>query len=140
MKFMDNLMLRYARFCEKRKIIAEEKRKKYYLNYYNAYHNPDKLTDKELLEIFWKILKYRGYDVSNFNRNTGVLEPAKQDTDWNDLGNIMFATHIDRMFGFSKQDITDQEYEQLKTFGELADLIIKKAKEKKLKEKLQEQK
>lgn len=141
MKFINNLILKYTKFLERRKIIAQEKKiyseekwKKHCLNYYGVYHNADGLSRKEILEVFWKILKNAGYDISHFNSNTSVREPAKQMCDWNDLGGAEFIYELDKIFGFSKKDITDKEYEQIKTFGEAADLLIKKAKEKKLKQ------
>ena len=137
MKLIDNLLSKYAKFREKRRSLAkeidlreEEKKKNYYLSNYGAYKNADKLTHEEILEVFWKILKEAGYDPSKFNSNTSVREPAKQLSDWDDLGSIGFLTVIDRMFDFSNFDITDDEYDQVKNFGELADLVIKKAREK----------
>lgn len=116
-----------ARAAEIRK---EEKLKKYYLDNYGAYHNADELTQGKMLEVFWKILKDYGYDASNFNVNTSMLEPTKQDTGWDDLDSSGFIIEVEKVFGFSRYDITDGEYSNVKTFGELADLIIKKAKEK----------
>jgi hypothetical protein len=138
MKLINTLLLKYSKFCEKVKKLGdeaerreEEKTKKYYLDNYGAYHNADKLNQGEMLEVFWKMLKNDGYDVSNFKGSTSVLEPTKQDTDWDDLGGASFITELEKIFGFSRYDITDEEYDRVKTFGEHADLIIKKAKKKK---------
>ncbi|HBC71751.1 MAG TPA: hypothetical protein DCZ38_03110 [Coxiellaceae bacterium] len=140
MKFIDNLLLRYAKFRKKMDVAAkeaetreEERNKKYYLDNYGAYHNADKLSHREMLEVFWRVLK-DDYDVSNFNGNTSVREPAKQGIDWDDLGAEGFLIAVYRMFDFSEYDFTDDEYDQIKTFGEIADLVIRKAKEKKLKQ------
>ena len=77
------------RFCKKRKANRDKKRKKYFLDNYGAYGNADELTHEKMLEIFWKMLKKRRYDITNFNSNTRARELAKQnDGDWDDLGNI----------------------------------------------------
>jgi hypothetical protein len=158
MCFLDNLLLKPLSFLKKRKgeiqerwkkyfldnygiyhnteksTLIEERWKKYFLDNYGAYRNADKLTHEEMLKVFWKILLDRHYDTSNFSGDTPIQEPAKQlDEDWYDLGGIFFITKVEETFGFPTQYITDKECEQIKTFGELADLVIKKAKEKKQK-------
>jgi len=144
MKFIDNLLLKYTKFLENMnanakvaEIRAEENQKKYYLGNYGAYHNASELTQKEMLEVFWKMLKNDGYDVSNFGDYTNIREPGKQRWDWDDLGEAEFITDIEKMFEFLNGDIADGKRLQIKTFGELADFIIKKAKEKKQKQHVQ---
>ncbi len=141
MKLIDSIVSKFTKYREKRslaarekKVCTEEKWKKYCLDNYGVYDNADLLNHQEILNVFWKILKLESYDTSNFNSNSSVREPAKQLSDWDDLGSGEFLTDIEKIFGFSKKDITDDEYSQVKTFGELAELIIKKAKEKKLKQ------
>ena len=139
MKFIEDLILKYNKFRERKKITAQEKRihkeeerKKYCLDIYKAYHNADKLSREEILKVFWKLLEDAGYEVSQFDSNTSTYEPAKQSWDWRDLGGVQFAIETEEIFGFSRNDITKEEYDHAKTFGELADLVIRKAKEKKL--------
>jgi hypothetical protein len=132
LKFIDKPLLKYAQHCEKKKIAKEEKWKKHCLDNYGAYHNADELTHEEMLEVFWKVLKNSNscYDTSKFDSNTDISEPLNQSWEWGDLGSMEFFIELERVFGFSYRYITDNEYEQIKTFGELADLMIKKAKEK----------
>jgi hypothetical protein len=137
MKIVEKLLLKYHRLREKIKKLgdeaefrAEEKKKKYYLENYGAYHNANDLSREEMLEVFWRVLKNDDYDVSNFNGNTSISEPAKQDGGWNDLDGAGFIAEIERIFDFTNYDITGEKYLQIKTFGELADLVIKKAKKK----------
>jgi hypothetical protein len=134
MKFINQLLLKYNKYREKRRIKQEAAWKQFFLNKYGINYDidKDKLTRQNILEIFWKILKWpKGYDVSNFDGNTSTRAPAKQSWEWDDLGDTEFVDDLRRIFGFSKIELTYAEYDQVKTFGELADLIIKKANEKK---------
>jgi hypothetical protein len=135
MKFINQLLLKYYRWHEKRRIKKEEAWKNFFLNEYgiNCDIDKDKLTHQDILEIFWKILKgMEGYDVSNFDSNTSTKAPAKQSWVWNDLGEDDFIRYLEKFFEFFNIKITSAEYDQVKTFGELADLILKKSKEHKL--------
>ena len=141
MSFIGSLLTKYRKFREQMvadekaaAIREEEQNRKYYLENYGAYHNADQLTQGEMLDVLWRVLKWYDYDASGFSGSTDIAEPAKQDTGWNDLDAGGVVIIIGRIFGFSKMDISDAEYEQCKTFGELADLIIRKAKEKKQKQ------
>lgn len=139
LKFIDKPLLKYAKYCEKKKAVKKEKWKKHCLDEYGAYHNADELTHKEMLEVFWKVLNNSNgcYDTTKFDSNTDIGEPLNQSWEWGDLGHIEFTISLEEVFGFSRNDITDEEYTEIKTFGELADLIIKKAKEKKQKQNYQ---
>ena len=134
MNFISNLKLKYTRLCERWKANRDKKWRKYYLDHYGAYQNADELSHKEMLTIFWKILEYYEYDVSSFSSNTDVHEPGKQSEDWEELGGDSFVIIITRMFGLNREDLVSNRDMVVPTFGELADLVIKKAKEKKLKE------
>src|SRR5208337_3753161 len=114
---INKLLLRYAQYCERKRIIAEEKWRKRCLDTYGVYHNAHELTHEEILKIFWKILNDRkeSYDTSNFNSNTSFRDAAAQSDDWDDWGNENFVYEIENIFGISKKEITDKEYEELKT-------------------------
>jgi hypothetical protein len=134
MKFVNRLLLQYNKYREIKRVKSEEAWKKLLSNKFDRSCNKDtdKLTHQEVLEIFWKILKVmEGYDVSNFDSNTSTQAPAKQSWVWSDVGEDQFIFYIEKFFGFFNIKITSAEYDQVKTFGELADLIIKKANEKK---------
>jgi hypothetical protein len=143
MNFIRDLILKYTQFRKRKNIIAIEKKeraeakwKAYCLKQYGVYHNAYELTREQMLKVFWKILLQcdNYYDVSKFNANTNINEPAKQTWVWNELGSAEFTEEIERVFGFLENDITQEEYDKVNTFGEAADLLIKKAKEKKLKQ------
>jgi hypothetical protein len=138
MKIIDNLILKYIKFREKMRINRDKRWRKYFLSHYGAYHNADELTHKEMLDVFWKMLKYHGYYASNFNSNTNIEDPGKQFFDWEELGCEGFITELTQMFDLLREDLVKDRYICVKTFGELADLLIKKAKEKKLKQQEQE--
>ena len=130
MKIISILLTRYVQFCEKRKIIAKERRKKYYLNKYGVYCNADKLTYEEMLQSFWRILKI-DYDIYNFTSNTSLselLSPGDYDCE-----DATFISDIERIFGFVRGEIFKEE--PFNNFGELAAIVIKKAKEKKQQQK-----
>ncbi len=81
------------------------------------------------MEIFWKILKNdHYYNVSGFDHNTSVSDFAEDMWEWNDLGSVEFIMKIEEIFVISK-GITEEELTNIKTFGELADLLIQKAKD-----------
>jgi hypothetical protein len=129
-KIFSNLLAKYVQFREKWKILREESIKKYCLNRYGVYCNADKLTNEEMLQVFWKILeKNSGYDVSNFTSNTSLGELFSP-RDYDDT-DVAFIVSLENIFGFARDEIFDIEPWDLKTFGELADLVIQKAKEKK---------
>ena len=134
MNFMINLKLKYSRFRERMRTNKDKKWRKYYLDHYGAYHNADQLSRDEMLEVFWKMLKYYGYDVFNFDANTNVHAPGKQLDDWEELEGEGFIIELTQMFDLKRDDIAGNRVMLAKTFGELADLVIKKAKEKKQKQ------
>lgn len=113
------------------KVNRDKRWMRYFLNYYGAYHNADELTREEMLEVFWKMLRRVGYDTSSFDSSTGIHEPGKQLDDWEELGGEGFIVEIIQMFDILRDDIVKDKDMRVGTFGELADLIIKKAKEKK---------
>jgi hypothetical protein len=137
MKFTNKL---YCAFIKKIKIFMQNKRtkwKKYYLDKYGRYHNANNLNRTEALEIFFKVFKnfgYKGYDLSE---ETDITMAIRQlPWGWLDADLDIFE-ELDEIFNLTEKEITNEEYSQIKTFGELADLIIKKAKEKKLKQEQQ---
>ncbi len=134
MKLIDGLILKYTKFREKMIANRNKRWKKYFLSHYGVYHNADGLTHEKMLGVFWKMLKYHGYYVSTFNGNTNIEEPGKQFFDWEELGCEGFITELTQMFDISREDLVKNKRIYVDTFGELADLIIKKAKEKKLKQ------
>lgn len=132
MKIINKLLTRYIEFRKKLKFLAEESWKKYCLNNYGVYCNADKLTHEEMLQAFWKILENgSGYDVSNFTSNTSLEEPSSQKLDWDDFGDLEFIYLLEDIFGFARHEIFNKKPWCVNTFGELADLVIQRAKEKK---------
>ncbi len=128
MKIFGNLLTRYIKFYEKLKIFREERWRKYCLNKYGVYCNADQLTPEEMLQAFWRILeKGSGHDVSNFTSNTSlfeILSPGDYD-----CADMAFIADLEDIFGFTRDEICKEE--PFENFGELAELVIKKAKEKK---------
>ena len=129
MKIISRLLARYVQFREKHKILRNEKLKKYYQKKYGVYCNADVLTYEEMLHAFWRILKKSsGHDVSEFTSNTSLhelLSPGDYD-----CADIAFIAELENIFGFTRGEIIKEE--PFTNFGDLADLLIKKAKEKKL--------
>jgi hypothetical protein len=134
MKFTNRL---YNAFINKIKIFMKNKQtkwKKYYLDRYGVYHNADNLGRTEILEILFKVFKNFGYKGSDLNEETYIVMAIRQ-LPWGWLdADLDVIEELDEIFDLSVKEITDKEYAQIKTFGELADLLIKKAKEKKLKQ------
>jgi hypothetical protein len=69
-----------------------------------------------------KMLKNDGYNVSCFDSNTNIREPAKQTWAWDDLESTEFIGNLEEIFGFSEGYITEDEYLQLKLLVSLPTL------------------
>jgi len=93
------------------------------VSHYGAYRNANKLTHEEMLQVFWKILKKIGYDVSNFTSNTSLEEPINQKMDWDDFGDVEFVIELEDVFDLSKDEIFHEKHWLVKIFGEFGDHI-----------------
>lgn len=129
MKFINRL---YKKYVDKFKISAQKReleRKKHFLDSYGAYRSAENLSRLEVLEILFKMFKKFGYEGPDLNEETNIATAIEQvpggDADFD------IIEELDKVLDFFWEDIKDKENEQLKTFGDLADLIIKKTKEKK---------
>lgn len=131
MKFAKRL---YKILVEKFEIYVQKKNlkwKKYYLDKYGVYRNADNLNRLEILEILFKIFKNFGYKGPQLNEETNISMAIKRlPWGWFDAEDDI-VEELDKVFDFSIDEVTDKEHLPIKTLGKLADLIIKKAKDKK---------
>jgi hypothetical protein len=104
---------------------SELKRKKYFLDNYGTYRSAEHFNRLEVLEILFKIFKNFGYEGLDLNEETDVATAIKRLPGGKSDADFDIIEELDEVFDF------DEKYEQIKTFGELADLVIKLAKDKK---------